>query len=91
MCFRPHIGEYFFIKFSLIFYRILLLIHVSVPILGSIFLSIYYREYLLVAVYLRFRPHIGEYFFIEIVPTNVFTRKEFPSPYWGVFFYPYPL
>ena len=39
--------------------------------------------------YLSFRPHIGDYFFIVVSEEDV--RKglteEFPSPYWGLFFY----
>ena len=41
-----------------------------------------------------FRPRTGDYFFIEITyyqKKYEDTRNTFPSPYWGLFFYPYLL
>ena len=40
-----------------------------------------------------FRPRAGDYFFIQSQPIKLFVIQlfSFPSPYWGLFFYPYPL
>ena len=37
----------------------------------------------------RFRPRIGDYFFIDSTATedNVVSIGSFPSPYWGLIFY----
>ena len=37
----------------------------------------------------RFRPRIGDYFFIGIIDSVYYGNvdNEFPSPYWGLFFY----
>ena len=93
-----------------------MMLRVSVPILGIIFLSKNKRKTLLKRLKVEsFRPHIGDYFFISNVcqslkylgntPVSVpilgiiFLSRtihasqqldkyiEFPSPYWGLFFY----
>ena len=39
-----------------------------------------------------FRPRTGDYFFIQQGYYNQgYVQQPFPSPYWGLFFYPYLL
>ena len=63
------------------------------PLLGIIFLSLQDTDISRLQCNLRFRPRIGDYFFYLMRFSNRTSTVGymFPSPYWGLFFYPYAL
>ena len=84
----PYWGLFFYRQLEQEIYNLYVL--VSVPILGIIFLSL--KSYLKsTEICTRFRPHIGDYFFIGLYFYGIrFNLKvKFPSPYWGLFFIGY--
>ena len=65
-CFRPRIGDYFFIKLN----------HYEEK-----------KEYLIEFP----SPYWGLFFYLTALALTATLGIDFPSPYWGLFFYPYLL
>ena len=59
------------------------------PRTGDYFLSMELMEHNTIPLIGSFRPRTGDYFFIgQYIKTATLKNiTEFPSPYWGLFFY----
>ena len=89
LCFRPRTGDYFFIDISVPQRTVLPAGKFPSPYWGLFFYHIQLPLLNLDTKDISFRPRTGDYFFITLkkVYQTISHRYQFPSPYWGLFFY----